>query len=78
MKAQELRIGSLVNTKKYNITVKVKHIYNELMLGCGNLNDEYDEFDPMIEDVEPIPLTEEWLVKMGFEYFFLWWSRQYT
>lgn len=32
------------------------------------LNDEYqDSFGQMIEFIEPIPLTEEWLLKFGFE-----------
>ena len=77
MKASELRLGNWVQTKKYQTKVIVKHIYSEHMIGCGDLNDDYDEFDPMIEDIEPIPLTEEWLVKFGFEYKEMYYQSKY-
>lgn len=53
MKASELRIGNLVNSYLGQITVNSKNL---TMLELGNL-----------EDLEGVLLTEEWLVKFGFE-----------
>ncbi len=53
MKATELRIGNLVNNNNKPVEIRAKHI-----LGINNNAYEF---------VEPIPLTEEWLVKFGFE-----------
>ena len=63
MKASELRLNNIVNNKydelEYNIVTGVDsdNIY------FNNITFDYVQH----EDVEPIPLTEEWLVKFGFE-----------
>jgi hypothetical protein len=54
MKASELRIGNLIHNKQGNIVyVNTNHL---TLLSYGIEN----EFNP-------IPLTEEWLLKFGFE-----------
>lgn len=61
MKANELRIGNLVHGSRYNGIVTVLN-KNACVLkhksGIARLK---------IEDLEPIPLTEEWLLKYGFK-----------
>jgi hypothetical protein len=52
MNAQELRIGNLVNI----IGITPVKITAEHILSISKGDDDY----------EPIPLNEEWLVKMGF------------
>ena len=59
MKAQELRIGNYVIC--YNVNIKVSSI-NDVYL-C-NETDKGGQYK--ISDVEPILLTEEWLLKFGF------------
>jgi hypothetical protein len=55
MKAQELRIGNYVNISK-----KV----NQMQL-VNFVEIHYTEY--FFENYEPIPLTEEWLINLGFE-----------
>ena len=56
MKATELRIGNLITHDVYNHERLEKQIENG------------DHIDQAIRlRAEPIPLTEEWLVKFGFE-----------
>jgi hypothetical protein len=57
MKANELRIGNLVLSK--GVPVQIEEIMWETVRHC------FGEFP--IDYVEPIPLTEEWLLKFGFE-----------
>jgi hypothetical protein len=54
MKANELRIGNLIFTGDDNMVFKVQHGTIRGVL-YNHLN------------VKPIPLTEEWLLKFGFE-----------
>jgi hypothetical protein len=51
MRANELRIGNWVKSKTHNVEYKVTLI-----------EEDYD-----YSHTEPIPLTEEWLVKFGFK-----------
>jgi hypothetical protein len=62
MKATELRIGNLV---KYNDggIFKVIGIYNFGLDVEDDIESTYMEY----ENFSPIPLTEEWLLKFGFE-----------
>lgn len=65
MKASELRIGNWVHDLSNNVDFQI-----ECFLGsewCEGIY-EYDreEFDSKIEDLKPILLTEEWLLKFGF------------
>lgn len=61
MKAKELRIGNLI---RYNDTKEVCRVYQlehryKNVYRINGLNEN--------PDVEPIPITEEWLLKLGFE-----------
>jgi len=59
MKASELRIGNLIKGKSPE-----KKVYEEPV----ELNEYYFLlFLNNMMDVEPIPLTEEWLLKFGFD-----------
>lgn len=56
MKANELRIGNYVNSSIEEIGIlRVSTINNTYINGCD------------IKFLHPIPLTEEWLIKLGFE-----------
>ena len=59
MKAIELRIGNLVT-----IDGNVVEIY-EIAHGVIEIANGMEPYS--INDIEPIPLTKEWLVKFGFE-----------
>jgi hypothetical protein len=60
--ASEFRIGNLVyffkETPVMIIAISSEELY--LTQGCGFIN-------PKIDECEPIPLTEEWLLKLGFQ-----------
>jgi hypothetical protein len=63
MEASELRLGSKVETFKGNVE-SVTGIYT---------TEDYVEISTdtcvgVIEDYKPIPLTEEWLLKFGFQF----------
>jgi predicted nuclease of predicted toxin-antitoxin system len=57
MKTTDLRIGNLVLSK--GVPVQIEEIMWETVRYC------FGEFP--IDYVEPIPLTEEWLLKFGIE-----------
>ena len=62
MEANELRIGNWIDTKDFHID-KFKGLY------------QYDpEWYEYVHMFEPIPLTEEWLLKFGFKN----WGDKYT
>ena len=69
MKATELRIGNYVTDRITKNIIEVDSI-NEL--GITLFADIIDE-DMFVnnqeeaDDIEPIPLTEDWLLKLGFE-----------
>jgi len=61
MKATELRIGNWVENESTNRQVEGVQLtggYNEVM---------FWKIMAFEHDISPIPLTEEWLVKLGFE-----------
>lgn len=58
MKAQELRIGNWL--RSWNFNYRVESFDKEYVYFDHETDRSYDE-------VEPIPITEEWLVKFGFE-----------
>ena len=57
MKPNELRIGNWIQFRYTETPVRIT---------LGDFVREYN--DEHLEDYEPIPLTEEWLLKFGFEY----------
>ena len=70
MKAQELRIGNLINVHVDGEMLPVK--LNGIVGGSVQFeflpNDkEWKVGRREIIECEPIPLTEEWLLKLGFE-----------
>lgn len=63
MKANELRIGNLLNRQDY--ICKVVSIDEE---GCITEPLDYKGSENFVEQkLEPIPLTEEWLLKFGLK-----------
>jgi hypothetical protein len=71
MKANELRIGNWFKTFEIDknhgeeyFQVETLTTNNEGSLGVGFRNESCWS---IIELIEPIPLTEEWLIKFGFE-----------
>lgn len=61
MEAKELRIGNWINVTFSSI---VKQQVVDCM--CDSVNTKCHESLPF-DFIEPIPLTEEWLLKFGFE-----------
>jgi hypothetical protein len=64
MESTELRIGNLVLA----LTGETK--YNEVVVntifGYG-INSYYNEAEYVYDEIKPIPITEEWLLKFGFK-----------
>lgn len=77
MEAKELRIGNLVTDEFYDsfkIVIEVKSINNEGINLIVENDGEYPEMasywiepEYTFDKLRPIPLTEEWLLKFGFE-----------
>lgn len=69
MEAKELRLNNLVILKRDFYTYKKGDIFALSNVGVDYL-DRWQQMgasdELKITDVEPIPLTEEWLVKFGF------------
>lgn len=70
MEARELRIDNLVNCG-FNI-VPIKSIHTESVLKNEvrvyvELNEKLQNYCLDITEIKPIPLTEEWLIKFGFQ-----------
>ena len=62
VQSKDLRIGNLVFSKETQENQIINGIDSEYVyLDC--ITFDYQT----LEDIEPIPLTEEWLLKMGFE-----------
>ena len=67
MKATELRIGNWVNYHDDDLLFEVTRI-DDLGIGVKNIDPETaQETWIEYECFSPIPLTEEWLLKFGFE-----------
>lgn len=69
MNANELRIGNLIGLHKEAIYSVVSISDEFLDLYGVSENVKYHDFKNVLidEDMRPIPLTEEWLLKFGFE-----------
>jgi hypothetical protein len=65
MKANELRIGNLVLND--NCVCAIQNIYGYGYTYCTLKTKQGNEINAQYELINPIPITEEWLVKLGFE-----------
>lgn len=70
MEANELRLGNLVSYGVHD--VKIKSIHTESVLKNKvtvyvEISEKLRNYCLYIEEIHPIPLTEEWLLKCGFE-----------
>lgn len=68
MKSTDLRIGNLITSKQWKGAHSISGI--ELTEDGFDLkvNGYVHRYEPSVYfDIEPIPLTEEWLLKLGFE-----------
>lgn len=70
MKVSELRLGNLVNWGVNIVPVKSIHtesvLKNEVRVYI-ELNEKLQNYCLDITEIEPIPLTKEWLLKFGFK-----------
>lgn len=64
MRIQDLRIGNYFKEKNEEEIYKCQGIYTD---NCDETIVYYSQFYMDIETCKPIPLTEEWLLKFGFE-----------
>jgi len=66
MKANELRIGNLVNCTNHK---HIQFFEIEMFYGLSDFKPklEYEDLTISFHTCKPIPLTEEWLLKFGFE-----------
>lgn len=63
IKPSDLRIGNLINSPNGIISVSgIETDFNEFSEGEETVNDF------LISNLNPIQLTEEWLLKFGFQY----------
>lgn len=71
MKAQDLRVGNLVcwNRKGNNLSNEEVEIYNIHRSSIRAYTDIEELVEVLLnyEEIEPIPLTTEWLQRAGFE-----------
>ncbi len=90
MDAKELRIGNLVKINNSLLIETENEIYK--IIGFNERTDwEFPDSDGVIslqhiesirtysqfsQFIEPIPLTEEWLLKFGFEYDSIIWGKE--
>ena len=61
MKASDLRIGNLFIDNKTKTIISVIGLTEEIITFSGHFKNDWQ--------AEPIPLTEEWLLKFGFNKF---------
>jgi len=63
MKSNELRVGNILTVGRYD--VKVIEIHHLGVQVC-DLEETQDTWEPYVDRIKPIPLTEEWLLNFGF------------
>lgn len=69
MEAKELRIGNLIQDKKYKSPWRIELFLGSAMatVDAGMVNFATDDsHDIELNEHEGIPLTESWLIKFGF------------
>jgi hypothetical protein len=64
MKASELRIGNYVFCLETNSVQRITGLTSEMPF-IDAITFDYRNYD----EIEPIPLNEEWLIKLGFQTF---------
>ena len=62
MKAEELRIGNYISD------IHASKTFYEAVKKISDDRVFYGNFHSHPKDLKPIPITEEWLLKFGFEY----------
>jgi hypothetical protein len=71
MKASELRIGNFIyKESEYEFENGINQIISVLQFECVStrpLNCHVKHYNVNTSNLKPIPLTEEWLLKFGFE-----------
>jgi hypothetical protein len=70
IKAEELRIGNYVYCSETDSNTKVVDIYlDDDFIELGHYIGVDDGYRYDLDQIEPIPLTEQWLLDFGFELF---------
>lgn len=67
IRAQELRIGNLV--KNDGCICEIMHLYGGDFINCTLKTKQGNNINAHYKLIQPIPLTEEWLLKAGFNKF---------
>lgn len=63
IKPTDLRIGNLIYSKEHNRNCAV------ILISARSIGVDIKAVNSLdVEDYSPIPLTEEWLIRFGFEY----------
>tara|TARA_R110000744_G_scaffold148351_1_gene261363 strand:- start:1985 stop:2344 length:360 start_codon:yes stop_codon:yes gene_type:complete len=65
MEAKDLMIGNLLSYEQ--TTHRVISINGKSIRSVWKGNQRIDEYDDFVFHYKPIPLTEEWLLKFGFD-----------
>lgn len=70
MEAREFRVGNLVNWIRNDDSVEAVSIYNitRTTVRCYTEIEELEEVLLSYGEINPIHLTEEWLIRFGFKY----------
>ncbi len=67
MDVRELRIGNLVKYGVHNVPIKSINVsYDNEATVYVKLNEKLNHYCLSINEIEPIPITEEWLLRFGF------------
>ena len=66
MKSSELRIGNCIDAEIFNGLERL-HVSNGFVTGLLNDSIYINDIKFEYRHLKPIPLTEEWLLKFGFE-----------
>lgn len=64
MKASELRIGNYVKRKSSNTPLRIENF----VMDSVHFNRSKKPYFSKVSNIEPIPLTEDWLLMFGFDY----------